>query len=60
MADLTSQQLDRAEGWKFAAKPRIFGAHAFRKYQPNAIVPGRLGAIPEHADDAVAQVDGES
>jgi hypothetical protein len=58
MADLISQQLDRADGRKLTAKFWICGVSAVRKNQPNAVILRRFGMISEHANDAVAQVDG--
>ena len=56
MADLISQQLDRADGRKLTAKFWICGVRAVRKNKPNAIVLRRFGMISEHTNDAVAQV----
>ena len=60
VADFISQELDGTEGRKFTAKSRICGVGALGKNEPNAVVPRGFGMIPEHKDDAVAQVDGET
>jgi hypothetical protein len=60
MADFISKQLNRTDGRKFTAKLWIFGVRAVRKNKPNAVVPRRFGMIPEHANNAVAQVDGKT
>lgn len=60
MADLISQELDRTDRRKFTAQLWIFGVRALRKNKPNAIVPRRFGMIAQHANDAVAQVDGKT
>jgi len=60
MANLVAEQHDRADGRKLAAKFRIGGIRTVRKDKPDAIIPGRFIVIPEHANDAVCQVDGKA
>jgi len=60
MADFISQKLDRTDGRELPAKSWICGVRAFRKNKPNAVVLRRFGVIPEHANDAVAQIDGKT
>ena len=60
MADFVAEQFDRAEGRELAAQFFVSGIGVFGKNKPDAIVPGRFQVIAEHADDAVAQVNGEA
>jgi hypothetical protein len=59
MANFISQQFNGAEGGKFTAKLWIGGISALGKNKPNAIVARGFWMVPEHANDAVAQVDGK-
>ena len=60
VGDLIAEQLNRADGRKFAAEPWICGVGALRKNKPDAIVLGRFLMIAEHTYDLVAQVDGKT
>ena len=57
MRDLTAKEFNRTDRGKLARKLGILGVDAFRKNQPNAVIPGGFGTIPEHKNDAVCQVD---
>jgi len=60
MADLISQELDLAEGREFAAEFWVCWVRALRENEPNTVVARGFGRIPEHANDAVVEVDGKT
>lgn len=60
MADLVAEQLDGAEGREVAAEAGIGGGDGVGKHEPETVVAGRFGVVAEHADDAVAEVDGKA
>ena len=60
MANFIAQQADRTDRREFATESWVSGVGAFRKNEPNAIVPGRFVVISQHANNPVAQVDGET
>lgn len=60
MGDFVAQQFDAAERGKLPAEGGIGGVDCFCEDEPDAVVLRRFEAVAEHADDAVAEVDGES
>lgn len=60
VADLVAQQLDGTEGREFAAEGSVGGAGGVGEDEPDAVVSRGLRVVAEHADDAVADVDGEA
>jgi hypothetical protein len=60
VADLLAQKLDGTEGREFSTELRVGGVGAIGKNEPKTVVLGRFGAVPEHADDAVTQVDSKT
>src|ERR1700733_6219409 len=60
MADLVTEQFDRAERRELPAEPPISRIGSFRKNEPDAIVFGGLGRISQHQDEQVAHVDCEA
>ena len=62
VADLAAEELDGSDGGEFAAE--AFGVVGGVEYvgedDPDAVVFARLRAVAQHADDFVADVDGES
>jgi len=57
MPDDTSQKFDFSERRKLPAQPAISRINAFRKHEPNPVVPRRFGTVPKHANQVVAQVN---
>lgn len=60
VADLACEKLDGAERREFAAEASIGGVDGFREYEPDPVFARRFGVIAEHADEAVAAIDGEA
>ena len=60
MANLVAEQFDGAQRRELAAEFWVRGISAVGKNKPDAVVSRRFVVIPEHADDAVVQVDGKT
>jgi hypothetical protein len=60
MANLITQQIDRADRRELPAELRVCGVGGLRKNKPNTIVPWRFVVFSQHTNDPVAQIDGET
>lgn len=60
VGDFVAQQFDGAERAELLAERGIGGVDDFGEDKPDAVVLWRFGVVPQHADDAIAEVDGES
>jgi hypothetical protein len=60
MVNLIAEQFNATQGWKVAAQGAVGGVGGLGENEPEAVVMRRLGVVPEHADDAVCDVDREA
>ena len=60
MANLTTQQIDRADRRELPAEVWVCGVGAVRKNKPNTIVPWRFLVFSQHTNDPVVQIDGKT
>jgi hypothetical protein len=60
VTDFFVEEGDETEGREFLAEFGVGGIDGVGKNEPEAVVLGRFLVVAEHADEQVAEVDGES